>query len=64
MIPELLLMKSELTPSGVSKAKSCHDHTGGGGVSQANLAHDVSRDRDPAAKPKSQSQNDHTKGGH
>ena len=49
--------------SGVSKANSGHDHTGSGGVSEANLAHDGSRDRDLAAKPESQSQNDHTNGG-
>ena len=45
------------------KANSGHDHAGSGGVSKANLAHDGSGDRDLAAKPESQSQNDHTNGG-
>ena len=51
------------TPSGVSKANSGDDHIECGGVSQASSGHDVTRDRDLAAKPESQSQNDHTNGG-
>ena len=45
------------------KANSGHDHAGSGGVSEANLSHDGSGDRDLAAKPESQSQSDHTNGG-
>ena len=42
------------------KADSAHDHTGSGGVSEAIVANDGSRNRDLLAKPESQSQNDHT----
>ena len=47
----------------MSKANSGDDHIECGGVSQASSGHDVTRDRDLAAKPESQSQNDHTNGG-
>ncbi len=47
----------------MNKANSGHDHAGSSGMSEANLSHDGSGDRDLAAKPESQSQNDHTNGG-
>ena len=47
----------------ICKPNSGHDHARSGGVSEANLSHDDSRDRDLPAKPESQSQSDHTNGG-